>query len=189
MICPFAPIPPIGEAPAYPRPHPKTLEALRLYAPTAELIDVSRSDTAYCELLTRLWAEGKTFLIIEHDIEIYPNNQLTGGVVREAEWCPAMWCVWPFNGAGFSGEGDALLYGSLGCTLFSDKLMKLEPDLMTVAGAATGGLKPGDWRRMDVSIQPELRDRGYTQHFHDPVKHHKLYPFEGCACGDPECRP
>jgi hypothetical protein len=34
-------------------------------------------------------------------------------------------------------------------------------------------------------------ERGYPDpHIHTPpVIHHHMYPFEGCACGDPDCRP
>lgn len=137
----------------------------------------SRDATRYCQLLTRLWARAESILLVEHDIEI------RRGIVREAAECPEPWCAWPYQGMGWSGPGDALIYESLGCTKFSADLMRAEPDALLVAGALSQGLQAGDWRRMDVTILSTLRERGYLPHRHwPPVLHHHKYP-EGCACG------
>lgn len=157
--------------------HPLTEASLRLYAPTAERIDVSQSDRAYCDLLARLWAEGESVLLVEHDIEIH------AGVVEAARRCRHLWCAWPYEGGAWANPGDSLLYESLGCTKFSAKMMSDEPDLLAVAAALTQGLPAGDWRRMDVSVAPTLKQRGYTVHSHGPVIHHHDYPGVGCSCG------
>jgi hypothetical protein len=171
VVCPFVTI------------HPATEAALIAHAPQVERISVAHSDLAYCELLTRLWAEGESFLIVEHDIEIH------AAVVPDAVACPEPWCVWPFPGPGFwdTAGNDPLLYESLGCTRFSAALMAAEPDALTVAGAMNAGLRAGDWRRMDVSILPTLRARGYEPHTHWPaVVHHHRYSA-GCSCGEEGC--
>jgi hypothetical protein len=129
-------------------------------------------------LLLQLWAAGEPFLLIEHDIEIHER------VVRSLRYCPRPWCAFPYSGPGFHSNGDPMLRESLGCTRFSAKLMRDEPDLLAVAAAMSQGLAAGDWRRMDASISPTLKQRGYVVHVHaPPVLHHHLYPNEGCACG------
>jgi hypothetical protein len=171
VVVPFTAIHPLAEA------------ALIRFAPTAERIFVGQTDHSYSELLTRLWAEWKDLLLIEHDI------QIRRGLVGEATRCPELWCTWPYAGAGFTDPlSNPLLYESLGCVKFSGKLMRAEPDVLAVASTLSQGLPAGDWRRMDSSILPTLRDRGYAPHRHEPpVLHHHRYPSEGCSCGDPQC--
>jgi hypothetical protein len=153
---------------------------MRLYAPRAERYDVSGSLTAYSELLCRVWAEGESFLNVEHDVEIGPDT------VRQAFDCQEPWCVWPYHLAGHN-----LIRWSLGCVRFHAKLLKAEPDLMAVASSKIGNrsMPPGDWHRLDAEIMPLLRERGYGEiaHQHDPVIHHHHYFGEGCSCGAAEC--
>lgn len=158
--------------------HPLTEKALNRFARRAERIYVGQSDTSYSELLSRLWTEGKTVLLVEHDI------QIRAGLVSEAARCSHLWCTWPYAGAGWTDpKANPLLYQSLGCTKFDGELMRAEPDVLSVASALTQGLPAGDWRRMDVSILPTLKERGYEPHRHEPpVLHHHMYPNEGCSC-------
>ena len=160
------------------RIHPETEAALQRYAPTAERIAVNpNDDTDYARVLCAIWAAAEDTLIVEHDIEIHAK------VVNAARRCPEQWCVWPYNGPGWEDpNGDALIYESLGCTRFRASLMRAEPDLMTVAAAMSQGLAAGDWRRMDVSILPTLKARGYRPHRQSPpVLHHHVYNGR-CAC-------
>ncbi len=163
--------------------HPLAEIALSRYAPKAERIFVGQTDHSYSELLTRLWAEGESVLIIEHDI------QIRRGLVSEAARCKSLWCTWPYASAGWTDPlGNPLIYESLGCVKFSAELMRAEPDVLSVASAMSQGLPAGDWRRMDASIAPTLKQRGYEVHRHEPpVIHHHRYPSEGCACGNPDC--
>jgi hypothetical protein len=186
IIAPYATIPPVIQIsqPAIPRPHPKTDEALRLYAPDAERVDVSGSLRAYSELLCRVWADGKRFLVVEHDIEIGPTT------VREATYCPHPWCVWPYNGPGWESGPGGLLRTSTGCVKFSGAMVRAEPDLMDVASKrASNPIEAGDWHRMDVCILDTLRERGYADpHWHGTVLHHHHYPLTAaCACGATDC--
>ena len=59
--------------------HPKTRESVSLYAPTAELIELSRADDAYYKVLAGLWEGSETFLVVEQDNEVHER------VVPEAE--------------------------------------------------------------------------------------------------------
>jgi hypothetical protein len=168
VVCPYTEFHPLAEA------------VLKRHAPQAEYFYVGQTDQSYFNLLAEVWAAGCGFLLVEHDIEI------RAGVVREARACPEPWCTWPYSGPGWSDPaGDALWYESLGCVRFSTQLLAAEPDLMSVAYAITDrqGRPAGDWRALDVSIAPTLKDRGYRAHHHRPVLHHHFYPPEGCSCG------
>jgi len=175
VVCPFT------------RIHPLTDAALQAHAPHAERIRIPENDlVAYCKLLTERWALVEDLLVVEQDIEI------RAGLIEEAEQCTeGWWCCWPYMGQGWSNpSGDALIYESLGCTKFSAELMRAEPDLLMVAGSIrhSKDMPPGDWHRLDVSISPTLKQRGYTPHRHmPPVIHHHLYA-EGCSCGNQDCR-
>lgn len=164
--------------------HPLTEAALKRYAPQTEWIDVSGSADAYARSLCRLWTEGDGFLNVEHDIEI--NAQ----TIRQAVYCPQLWCIWPYLGPGFQHHNlpaqDAFLYRSLGCVRFHRKLLLAEPDLMLKATGISHGeeFRPAHWIRMDAEVSPLLLGRGYQPHIHWPqVIHHHLYEPYGCACG------
>ncbi|MHB8490616.1 MAG: hypothetical protein ACYDA6_00155 [Solirubrobacteraceae bacterium] len=162
---------------AYTAVHPLTQASLERYAPGHEAFYVGHNAKAYCALLCDLWAAGDGFLLVEHDIELHDR------VLPELQACPEPWCTFPYPGAGWAQTGDPLLYDSLGCTRFSSALLAAEPDVMAEAARASGGLEPGDWRHMDVSLNPRLRWRGYEPHVHWPaVAHHHAY-IDGCACG------
>ena len=158
--------------------HPRTHDALTAYAPDAEWVRLTSRVDAYYDLLAGAWADGQGFLLVEQDIEIHAS------VVPEARTCPEPWCTWPYPGPGFAGEtGDPLLYESLGCVRFSSELLAAEPDLMDEVGGVSEGMPPRDWRRLDVTIAPRLRWRGYAAHRHWPaVVHHHRYSH-GCSCG------
>lgn len=179
------PITPAGTASA--------IETLRLYVPHAEFIDVSADEEAYWRLFRQLWIEEKSFALIEHDIEIHE------GVVPTFLDCKHDWCVFPYNGPNWQAPNGNLFTGSLGCTRFSDRLMKREPDFPDSLGTTTRGLARRDWRRLDNLVTSGLLARGYgvdrivgDKRFyadmmrgpviHDPpVLHHHVYDGV-CAC-------
>jgi hypothetical protein len=199
VVCPFTGI------------YPQVDAALNTYAPTCERIKVARCDLpadcgiincndqrrhchhrecedVYFDTVAALWSGGEDFMLIEHDIEI------RAGVVEELAACPEPWCLFPFPGPGFSAEGGNLLTISLGCTRFRSELLAAQPDLMGAVDGRCQVHRSGstrDWHRLDVTMVSVLRERGYPDpHVHTPpVIHHHMYPFEGCACGDPDCRP
>lgn len=156
-------------------PHPFALAALEEFAPGAEreLIDPYRPEQYY-ELLAGWWGDGETFLIVEQDIEIHAD------VIPQLEVCDGDWCIFPYGGPGYGknhGDGaDHLLKRSLGCTRFSERLLKTLPSFM-------GDLPVRNWQRLDCEINPKLVRAGFTPCLHEPnVAHHHVY--DGlCACG------
>lgn len=155
--------------------------ALRVHAPKAERWEMGTDVTAYWQLVTQLWADQESFLLIEHDIEI------TAQAIRQARHCDCWWSVTPYTGPGIGPAEPRTLLGALGCTRFRAPLLKAFPTLMGVVGDvddATGGIIKRDYRRLDTRMLGALRDRGYEPHLHWPtVKHHRLYSGV-CACGD-----
>lgn len=158
----------------YTETHPISLSALSDLCPDAEHFDVSESDTAYAKLLERLWGEYRTFLVIEHDIEIKVE------ALQEAQSCLCEWSVSPYRGI-----MGSLVDNALGCTRFRSSLMKRFPDAIARAnqiddnGSICG---PGNWKRLDGRVLHILRTLGAEPHRHSEVLHHHKYA-EGCACG------
>lgn len=165
----------------YTKLHLLTETSLAEHAAHAELVqlDATRPD-AYWSAMAAWWADGESFTVVEHDIEIH------GTVLADFTACPEVWCIFPYM-----GPSAELLFMSLGCTRFRSVLITAEPDLLEAVGRRTDGLPQKDWRRMDTLMLGELRERGYSPHPHDPpVLHHHSYAFpvgsslpDGCACG------
>lgn len=136
---------------------------------------MSGSHESYWRLLSALWREGTAFLVVEHDIEVNPE------AIRQAAECDCDWGVSPYRGPG----GD-LLYGSLGCTRFSARLLATAPDAIEQVGGiddAGPAIPLRDWRRIDSRLLGVLRQRGHEPHVHAEVLHHHRYHY-GCACGE-----
>lgn len=60
--------------------------SLERYCPQAELYDVSGDVEAYWRLLSDVWADGETFVLIEHDAEWDER------AIRALEECPEPYC-------------------------------------------------------------------------------------------------
>ncbi len=135
---------------------------------------MSASETAYHDLLARTWADGAGFVVIEHDIVVYP------GAIRAMLDCPEPWCVTVYR---CNSEYD----GYLGCVRFSDALVRAEPDALDAAGRLTYGPPPRYWGWVDNRLGQVLTDRGYRKHRHWPaVTHLRAYPQAvawNCRCG------
>jgi hypothetical protein len=146
--------------------HLATDIALQNLAPHAERIDVSAAAypaTAYWELLKRMWADGESFIVIEHDIEIHDS------VLESFETCAEPWCVFPYL-----YRGRSLFENGLGCVRFSDRLIETTPNLFA-------GMRPAHWTSLDGALCNHLEKRadefglrpGYRPHLHWPeVRHH-----------------
>lgn len=147
--------------------HPLCKAALNAHAPMAQFFELGRHRDAYYSLFTELWGQGEGWLNVEQDIEIH------SGVVEQAQDCREPWCVWPYKGA-----NGGLLDHSLGCTRFSDGLLRNQPRFMEDLGIY-------NWQIMDAQIHPLLLTLGYEAHIHEPVQHHHDYgpTAGGCACG------
>ena len=140
----------------------------------AELVDVSGDENNYHRLLERLWSDGESFLLIEHDIE------QTDIALEEARTCECLWGASPY----VIGEGGNLWSRALGFTRFRAELMAREPDLMVAAGRSRPQDVSGsaDWRILDSRIDGILRARHYDVCVHSPVVHHHIYGGV-CVCG------
>lgn len=144
----------------------------------AEYIDVSGSQTAYHELLLRLWADGQGFVNIEHDIVVRP------GLVAEFVACPEPWCGSPYS------IGTSL--GSyLGCVRFSDAMVQGYPDAVrAIDRLPWDGTERRYWGRLDTRLIQVLTDQYHlVQHLHWPAVEHlnptKTPPTWNCRCGQP----
>jgi|SRR5665213_2371927 len=147
-------------------------EAAHNKIPNLEQIDVSARHDTYQSLLSELWGEKNSFLIIEHDIE--PNDR----ALRQAKYCGCLWGISPYNGPGLDP-----LYASLGFVRFRRQLMEEVPELFNTIAIVDDGkeISPGHWRRLDARISAELKNKHYEPHFHEPVLQHHVYR-DVCAC-------
>lgn len=125
-------------------------------------VDVSASDTAYHDLLTRLWAAPDDILIVEQDMA--PTDDL----ISEVEHCDAEWCAAPYWTA--SGKRFETAFGFV---RFSASLMERCPGVPHLAGAFAELAAPArHWRRVDVRWSQALRAVGAVPHIHDsPLPH------------------
>lgn len=150
--------------------HPLVMGALYRLAPEADLISLGTGEKRYHELLAMLWREGRSFLLIEQDIEIHDS------VLPEMETCPEPWCLFPFLGAISEGPiENFLLKLSLGCTRFRSDLMRSHPSFFD-------DFSNRQWNLLDVQVYRRLEGLGYTPHLHWPhVSHHHVYNGR-CSC-------
>ena len=163
-------------------PHPDAVRALKEVAPRAEWWDVSGSIFAYSQLVEKLWAEKRSFLLVEHDVE------LSARALRQALYCSCEWSISRYRGP-WDGVGEPpLLDKSLGCTRFRSSLMEAIPDAVVRANQIDDAgtvCPPGDWKRLDCRLYSILRGAGdslRSPHFHEEVVHHHLFDY-GCSCG------
>lgn len=150
VVCPYV------RTATYDRPgiNPLTEDALDVYAPHTEFVEM-HGDHDYYNLLVRLWDDGESFLIVEHDIEIHER------VIPDLATCRWGWCSF-----GYEGGGGNIWQTSLGCTRFTEKLIEETPTLMRDLG-------PRHWKELDGPIAAAMPE---PVHSHLPlVKHHRVY--------------
>ncbi len=140
----------------YTRIEPDVMDAV----PDAEWCYVGHDDAAYWGLLADLWAEGETFIIVEHDI--VP----TEADLQALAECPEGWCA-----AGYPFE-DLGTYWGLGCTKFEGWFTRRYPevvDRLTVGGDDVHPLH--HWCNLDALLQGALAAHGQAPHHHGLVRH------------------
>lgn len=141
----------------------------------AEFRDVSCDREAYFRLLAELWADGRAFMVVEHD------NVPPAGAVEQLAACPEPWC-------GYAYIYDpvralAPLEGELGCTRFSAGLLRMVPQLIEETCDQFFGLdyaRPRpvkDWRWLYHRVRLALMRHGVGFHAHLPHAIH-LHPQE-----------
>lgn len=146
--------------------HPLAKAALVRHAPDAVAYDMASAHDAYYRLLTGLWGGGKSFLVVEHDVEIHAD------VIPQLEACGEGWCLFPY-----SAPNGGLFSQSLGCTRFGSQLLRAEPEFMVE-------LPVRDWRRLDCEMYPRLTARGHAPHVHFPPCRHHHVRDGVCDCGE-----
>jgi hypothetical protein len=145
---------------AYCQLHPKTVEAV--YGSADELDDIrwtdtSASDFAYYELLSRCWAEGETFVILEQDKIPAPF------ALRDLYDCEHPWCTYPVP---MAHNGQPCDFCSLSCTKFGSELMTRWPDLMERVGTMNMGFGPRHWNRLDMCMANQIHRKIGEVHWH-----------------------
>src|ERR1700733_7173190 len=91
--------------------------------------NVGDSDSAYFDLLARLWKEQESFIVIEHDIIV--TEAAIVGLIE----CPNTWCSCPYPWY------DSLLHG-LGCTKFDQQIMQEFPLLFDEIATVSNDIHP-----------------------------------------------
>ncbi len=149
---------------------PETRAALDHCGYPWESADVSGSDTAYTQLLQKLWRDGDTFALVEHDIVPWR------GALAELAACPRDWCAfqYPFGGGMIAG---------LGCTRFRAALLAAHPAAVDDTLTEATEIHPtGFWCNLDDRLTRALTRRGAARHEHTPAVGHLFpYPTHGCC--------
>lgn len=132
-------------------------------------VDVTGSQTAYTELMQKLWRAGESFAIVEHDIVPWR------GALAELDECHHPWCgfSYPFGQGAIEG---------LGCTRFQDVLLAAYPSAVDDTLTEATEVHPrGHWCSLDDRLMRVLMRLGARRHVHGPLVGH-LYPYPSHGC-------
>lgn len=153
----------------------ETREAVDNCGVPATYHDVGSADSAYHELLSRYWAEGKTVLTVEQDIVPGPDQ------LRQLLACEQPWCGFEYEYPPFPFK-----YAGLGCTKLSGALMRKWPQALEVTGTWSDPKHPArHWCRVDGNLKDYLMQRGERMHLHGQVQH-LTSGKTGHGCTSPE---
>ena len=151
----------------------------------AEFVDVSRSDTAYGELIAGRWKQGESFILCEHDV--LAQRRLLEEIAR----CPEPWCcgyAWRFSGAVLPGEDRPQKpirerETALFCHRFAASLLHQTPHVVRVASVP--------WQALDLAVLGLLSSHGATPHLHEPPVRHlrQQHPSWASAMTESDCAP
>lgn len=135
---------------------------LRTEESDTKFVYTGHDETAYYKMARDAWAEKETFIIVEHDVVIWP------GALRALWNCDKPLCV-------YYAPGPVGVVG-LGCVKFGRDLMLDFPDHLNE-------IIPDwqSWRTLDREMTYRLIDKGYSFHVHEPMIGHinpARYNFE-----------
>lgn len=124
------------------------------------IVRLGRGDDAYWRFWRRVWAAGRTVIVVEHDITPTPQ------ALADLDGCGSPWCAQPYPYMGG-------LYRGLGCTRFTAALMAAVPDLWErVAKMSDATHPPMHWCRLDAWATRVLTGDGWRRcEHHVPVGH------------------
>lgn len=151
---------------------PATVRALDDTGYAWKAIDVSASDHAYTDLVWQLWREGETFVLVEHDIEVFPE------ALAELEACSEPWCAFRYD------LDEWGLYAGLGCVKFDDALLHQHRRVIDdVWRMRSNEHPPGYWEALDLRLAHVLAwNYGVNRHVHNGVVGHRP-PKQGVCDG------
>ena len=110
---------------------------------------------SYYGLLLELWHSRKTFIVVEHDIVVWP------GALSQLESCPEGWCTFPYYcSVGWIKDG-------LGCTKFSAAFIEKHPDLLAEP-FPTCCQHTRNYCGLDRTIAHRMEEVGIEPHVHAP---------------------
>lgn len=160
-------------------PYTKVNPDTRDSVPThTEWCDVSGDDEAYWRLLRDVWADGESFVVIEHDVVCRPD------ILEGFESCPEPWCAHRYADMCHPECAEAWA-NMLGCTRFTADVIAAVPDAVTsitnpafrnwhnvcdgIAGPMPHPDHPGAvWLAEQPGLGNTLRGNGFTHHWHEP---------------------
>jgi hypothetical protein len=153
--------------------HTKRLPAVEAGAPGAEWYDVSADEHAYWRLMCDLWADGESFLIVEHDVVCRPD------VIEQVEECPEPWCSFGYLDM-CHPECQEAWANQLGCTRFRAELIRATPDAVSsIPPSGRGWLNLCDHiagNKLHGTPSPlrpgSVRAAGFSHHWHLPLVEH-----------------
>jgi hypothetical protein len=154
---------------------PGVVEAIEQSGYVPELCDVSGDVEAYWRLLCAVWAQGKDFAVVEHDVVVDRTT------LADLERCARDWCAARYHYLGGS-------YAGLGCVVFKAPLLTKYPTvLLDAARHDYGPLHPRTvgqhWCTLDHAVTTELTSHGLQRHLgsHGSVQHLGGWPSHGCV--------
>lgn len=132
--------------------------------------NVGDSDTAYFDLLSRLWSEREPFIVVEHDIIV--TEAAIAGLIE----CPQPWCSCPYPWYNSTLTG-------LGCTKFDLSIMQDFPSLFDEVAKIHTDMHPAKhWCSIDGRIRQYMGQHQRNDHLHDtPVGHLLPAASHGCV--------
>lgn len=126
-------------------------------------MDVSGDPTHYWETLRQAWKDRRTFVVVEHDVEIESDT------LEVFDKCRSFWCGFA---TALSSSGFRAAFG---CTRFREELMIEFPQTLDLVGAISDdGLPRQVYQRLDTRMARVMHDNfGIVQHEHfPPLRHH-----------------
>jgi hypothetical protein len=143
VICPFTKLNPATE-----------MVLRREYK--AEFVDVSSDDLAYWRLLQRLWAEGESFVIVEHDICPWP------GALSKLYHCPRELCY--LEAPMFTYDGGEFMY--------ANNVRKYAASLIARFPDAVENITDRHWRHCAEGGLYNRLEKLISPHQHEPAVQH-----------------
>ena len=98
-------------------PYTNLLQATQIALVEYDYIPVDLKDQAYSDFLRERWAEGESFINIEHDIVPWP------GAIEEIAECPEPWCGYAYH-TGPSLDPHPYWHPMLGCVKLGAELIR-----------------------------------------------------------------